>query len=59
LDREADPLELLDEISTSCSSNARRWSGRSAGLNFRGMIDLYTDEFSPGAMPVGGNAWPS
>src|SRR5216684_3852253 len=60
LDREArDPLELLDEISDQLQLECAPmvWPV-GMGLNFKGTIDLYTDEFSPfgGAAPVGGNA---
>src|SRR5258705_4203027 len=60
MDREArDPLELLDEISDQLQLECAPmvWPV-GMGLNFKGTIDLYTDEFSPfgGEAPVGGNA---
>src|SRR6476660_221622 len=60
LDREArDPLELLDEISDQLQLECAPmvWPV-GMGLNFRGTIDLYTDEFSPfgGDAASGGNA---
>src|SRR5258708_3106337 len=60
LDREArDPLELLDEISDQLQLECAPmvWPV-GMGMNFKGTIDLYTDEFSPfgGGAPLGGNA---
>jgi len=60
LDREArDPLELLDEISDQLQLECAPmvWPV-GMGLNFRGTIDLYTDDFSPfgGEASIGGNA---
>jgi peptide chain release factor 3 len=60
LDREArDSLELLDEISDQLQLECAPmvWPV-GMGLNFRGTIDLYTDEFSPFGTnaPAGDNA---
>src|SRR5882672_6731010 len=49
MDREArDPLELLDEISDQLQLECApmMWPA-GAGLNFKGTIDLYTEEFTP------------
>ncbi len=49
MDREArDPLELLDEISDQLQLECAPmvWPV-GMGLNFRGTVDLYTEEFSP------------
>src|ERR1700674_5079319 len=60
LDREArDSLELLDEISDQLQLECAPmvWPV-GMGLNFRGTIDLYTEEFSAfgGSAKLGGNA---
>ncbi len=60
MDREArDPLELLDEISDQLQLECAPmvWPV-GMGLNFRGTVDLYTDEFSPftGGAKVAGDA---
>ena len=60
MDREArDPLELLDEISDQLQLECAPmvWPV-GMGLNFRGTIDLYTEEFSPfGSDKLGANAY--
>ena len=64
MDREArDPLELIDEISDQLQLECApmMWPA-GAGLNFKGMLDLYADEFvvfanGPGnGERIGGNA---
>ena len=60
MDREArDPLDLLDEISDQLQLECAPmvWPV-GMGLNFRGTIDLYTEEFSPfgGAGKLAGSA---
>jgi peptide chain release factor 3 len=60
MDREArDTFELLDEISDQLQLDVApmMWPA-GMGLNFRGIYDLYTDDFAPfgGEGRVGGNA---
>ncbi|MBS0472304.1 MAG: peptide chain release factor 3 [Proteobacteria bacterium] len=60
MDREArDPFELLDEISDQLQLECAPFVWPvGMGLNFKGTIDLYTEEFAPfgGGEKIGGNA---
>ena len=60
MDREArDPFSLIDEIADSLQlETAPLFWPVGMGLNFRGMLDLYSDEFVPfgGAERIGRNA---